>query len=72
MVDSTATVIGAMTAAPLATPILAVDLAIPWSGDHDRSSPPGGSAAILAMSVVIIGFVLALILPIAVTTARSA
>lgn len=62
LVDSTATVIGAMIVAPLATPILAVGLAITIV--HPRQI--GRSALILAMSifsVVLIGFVLTLILP---------
>ncbi len=65
LVDSTATVIGAMIVAPLATPILAVGLAITIV--HPRQV--ARSAAILMMSigfVVIIGFVLALVLPVAV------
>jgi len=65
LVDSTATVIGAMIVAPLATPILAVGLAITIV--HPKQV--GRSAAILAMSVafvVIIGFVLTLALPVAV------
>lgn len=62
LVDSTATVIGAMIVAPLATPILAVGLAITIV--HPRQI--GRSALILAMSifsVVLIGFVLTLLLP---------
>jgi len=65
LVDSTATVIGAMIVAPLATPILAVGLAITIV--HPRQV--ARSALILAMSVVfvvLIGFLLTLILPVAV------
>ena len=65
LVDSTATVIGAMIVAPLATPILAVGLAITIV--HPRQV--ARSALILAMSVafvVLIGFILTLLLPVAV------
>ena len=65
LVDSTATVIGAMIVAPLATPILAVGLAITIV--HPRQV--ARSASILVMSiafVVLIGFVLTLLLPVAV------
>jgi uncharacterized hydrophobic protein (TIGR00271 family) len=65
LVDSTATVIGAMIVAPLATPILAIGLAITIV--HPRQV--GRSTSILAMSVVFviaIGFILTLLLPVAV------
>lgn len=65
LVNSTATVIGAMIVAPLATPILAIGLAITIV--HPRQV--ARSALILAMSVVFviaIGIVLTIILPVAV------
>ena len=65
LVNSTATVIGAMIVAPLATPILAVGLAITIV--HPRQVLR--SAFIVAMSVafvVVIGFILTILLPVAV------
>jgi uncharacterized hydrophobic protein (TIGR00271 family) len=62
LVDSTATVIGAMIVAPLATPILAVGLAITTVRPHQV----GFSALIIVASsatVVFLGFFLATVLP---------
>lgn len=70
LVDSTATVIGAMIVAPLATPILAVGLAITTV----RPPQVGFSAMIIVASsatVVGLGFISAVILPVPINLAQN-
>lgn len=65
LVDSTATVIGAMIVAPLATPILAVGLAITIV--HPRQVARSAGILMMSMAIVVtIGFALALVLPVVV------
>ena len=65
LVDSTATVIGAMIVAPLATPILAVGLAI--TTVRPRPVAPSGLIIVASLAVVVlVGVVLSAVLPAAV------